>query len=326
MSENFLRSRWGAFIHFLGKRDMTAAEWNARTAAFDAEGLAAQLADAGARWLFFTMGQASGHYAAPNAYFDSVAGGADPDYVSKCSTRDLPSELGKALLKRGIRLCLYMPSEAPNCPNFGWRFNRRPDGSIIGDRLAEFQQKWEAVIREWSLRYGKTVSAWWVDSCYFADAMYRFPDPPNFASFAAALRAGNPDALLAFNPGIRIPAESLTDEDDYTAGELATSLPTAFDRFPIGVKSPAGFVPLAELGDRPQYHLLCSLGRDWGHLVKTDAGIDICRFPAELVYGYTAYILNMGGAMTWELPVGYDGRMFEPVLEQLRRLRHLNQD
>lgn len=31
-------------------------------------------------------------------------------------------------------------------------------------------------------------------------------------------------------------------------------------------------------------------------------------------------------AMTRELPVGCDGRIFEPVLERLRRLRHLNQD
>ena len=54
----------------------------------------------------------------------------------------------------------------------------------MGGRLAEFQRKWEAVIREWSLRWGKSVSGWWIDGCYFADQMYRFDDEPNFASFA----------------------------------------------------------------------------------------------------------------------------------------------
>ena len=43
-------------------------------------------------------------------------------------------------------------------------------------------------------RWGQKVWGWWFDGCYFADAMYRHPDAPNFASFAAAAKAGNPDA------------------------------------------------------------------------------------------------------------------------------------
>ena len=37
----------------------------------------------------------------------------------------------------------------------------------------------------------RNVWGWWIDSCYFADEMYRNPKPPNFQSFAAAtVRAG----------------------------------------------------------------------------------------------------------------------------------------
>ena len=96
-----------------------------------------QAHDVGAKWLFFTMGQASGHYAAPNATFGRISG-VSP---SKCSRRDLPLALYEALNPYGIKLCLYMPSEAPNCPNFGWRFGLLPEGSLTGERLADFQLK-----------------------------------------------------------------------------------------------------------------------------------------------------------------------------------------
>ena len=152
----------------------------------------------------------------------------------------------------------------------------------------------------------------WIDSCYFPDVMYNYPDRPNFHSFAAALRAGNPNALLAFNNGWKLPTESVTDEDDYTAGELATFLPIAFDRFPIYIKSKKGTVPIDQ--SPLQYHLLCSLGRDWGHLVTNDNP----RFPDSLVSAYTEYILSMNGAITWEVPVNQNGLIRENFVRQLR--------
>ena len=100
-----------------------------------------------------------------------------------------------------------------------WKYeNGKPKGQ--DDRLAAFQQKWESVITEWSKRWGRRVSGWWFDGCYYPDAMYRHPEPPNFASFAAAVRSGNPDSLVAFNPGVLNPIITLTPEEDYTAGEI----------------------------------------------------------------------------------------------------------
>lgn len=313
MKNNFMKGNYGLFVHYLIKNNdstVTAEDWNAQTANFDADGLARQANEVGAKWLFFTLGQASGHFAAPNAAFDEISG-VQP---SKCSRRDLPLELYEALSRYGIKLCLYMPSEAPNCPNFNWHYGKNNEtGEIYNDRQIEFQKKWERVITEWSLRYGARVSAWWVDSCYFADAMYNFDDEPNFHSFAAALRAGNPDAMLAFNNGIKLPTRSVTDENDYTPGELVTALPIDFRRFPMSIDTPSGEVPISKAPI--QYHLLCSLGQDWGHLCKTDEP----RFPDGLVSAYTEYILKMGGAMTWEVPVDQiSGLMSEGCVRQLR--------
>jgi hypothetical protein len=45
--------------------------------------------------------------------------------------------------------------------------------------------------------------------------MYRCPDALNFASFAAAARAGNPNGVVAFNPGVYNRLRSLTPYEDY---------------------------------------------------------------------------------------------------------------
>lgn len=311
MRDNFLKGNYGILVHYLVKnndRSVSSEDWNKQTEGFDAEGFARQANEVGAKWVYFTMGQASGHYNAPNSAHDKFKG----EYPSKCSKRDLPLALYEALKPYGIKLCLYMPSEAPR--ELGWRpLRNRETGEIENDRLVDYQLKWEEVIKEWSLRYGDKVSAWWVDSCYYPDIMYNFPDRPNFHSFAAALRAGNENALLAFNNGWNIPTESMTDEDDYTAGELATFLPIAFDRFPIRIKMKNE--ECISISEAPiQYHLLCSLGSDWGHLVKTNEP----RFPDGLVSTYTEYVLGMGGAMTWEVPVDEKGLMHENFVRQLR--------
>lgn len=59
---------------------------------------------------------------------------------------------------------------------------------------------------------------WFFDGCYHAD-MYSSPDPPNMVSFAAAARAGNPNAILMFNNGAG-PSQSLCSLEDLTAGEI----------------------------------------------------------------------------------------------------------
>jgi hypothetical protein len=54
---------------------------------------------------------------------------------------------------------------------------------------------------------GTKVSGWWIDGCYFADEMYRHEGNPSFRSFTAALKAGNPNGIVAFNPGVVVPAD-----------------------------------------------------------------------------------------------------------------------
>jgi hypothetical protein len=164
-------------------------------------------------------------------------------------------------------------------------------------RNREFQEKWEQVIREWSLRWGKEVSGWWFDGVYWPNAMYRSDEPPNFASFAAATRAGNPDALIAFNPGVVDRTISLTPYEDYTAGE--TNDP---DRV---------YVRRVEAGkaDGAQIHRLIFLGRTWGKGPP--------RFTDEQAINFTRSFIAQGGVVTWDAPIQPNGLISKPFLDQL---------
>ena len=192
----FHQAHWGVMTHYLGAppssaggAELTAEMWNQQVDAFDVAGLVDQLASSKAKYLLFTIGQNSGHFCSPNATYDRIVG-IKP---SKCSRRDLIANLAKALAAPNIRLMVYLPSGAPAADpvareKLGWQWGRpggwQLPGEPVGGRLADFQRNWEAIIREWSLRWGKSVSGWWIDGCYFADQMYRFDDEPNFASFA----------------------------------------------------------------------------------------------------------------------------------------------
>jgi len=302
---------WGVFCHWLGAppssdggAELTAEAWNRRVDAFDVEGLGRQLEAIGAPYFFITIGQNSGHYIAPNDVYDKHVG-IQP---SKCSRRDLVADLYDALHSRGIELLVYLPSGAPAADpvavsrlEWEWGYEGGWPHSWgtrrTGKRLAEFQKKWEEVIREWSTRWGPKVRGWWIDGCFFADEMYRHSDEPNFRSFAAALKVGNPDALVAFNPGVLTPVVCHTEDEDYTAGETADALP----------ECPGAWVE--RNGHKARYHVLSYLGEFW---CKGNP-----RFPDELVVGYTKHVTSKGGVITWDVPIERSGLIPTAFAEQL---------
>ncbi len=295
------QARWGVMTHYLAdwqarvhNLSMSVGEWNKLIDGFDAEGIARQLQSVGAGYYQISIGQNSGYYLSPNAAYDRLAG-IQP---SKCSRRDLVADLYAALSKRGIKLMVYLPSGAPSQDKAAdaaleWRNGPYPN--------KEFQRKWEQVIREWSLRWGKKVSGWWFDGCYFPNSMYRSPDPPNFASFAAAARAGNSDSALAFNPGVVYRMLSITPHEDFVAGEIDNPDLVTIRRAVDGKV------------DGAQIHMLSYLGQTWG--------MGSPRFTADQVIAYTRKILDAGGAVTWDVPVELNGTISQPFLDQLTALK-----
>jgi len=302
----FRAARWGVFNHYLAPNELTAEAWDRQVSAFGASAYADQISSTGAGYCFITIGQNSGHYCAPNATYDELVG----IRPSKCSQRDLVADLAEALERRDIPLLVYLPSGAPAadpiaCERLGWEWGFEggwPGGWGVrtGKRLAEFQARWEAVIREWSLRWGSSVRGWWFDGCYFADEMYRHQEAPNFSSFAAAARAGNPESIVAFNPGVLYPIVRHSEDEDYTAGEITE---------PDQVACEGRWV------DGAQLHVLSYLGPTWGAAPP--------RFSSEQVVELTRRIVACEGVVSWDVPIGPDGSIPSQFIEQLRALRGL---
>jgi hypothetical protein len=292
-------AKFGVMTHYLADWQarvnhltMSVDEWNNLVDNFDVEQMARQLQSAGVTYYQISIGQNSGYYLAPNPTYDKLTG-IQP---SKCSKRDLVADLYEALHKRGIRLLVYLPSGGPGGDKAAdaaleWRNGPYPN--------REFQIKWQQVISDWSKRWGKKVSGWWFDGCYFPNSMYR-GEPPNFATFAAAARAGNPDAAVAFNPGVVYRILSMTPYEDFTAGEIDKPDRVTMRRSADGKM------------DGVQIHMLSYLGETWGRGTP--------RFTSEEVIGFSKKLWDAGGAVTWDVPVDLTGKIAQPFLDQLRAL------
>ncbi len=304
---------WGVFCHYLGTAGMAAQDWNRQVEAVDVEVLAHQLASAGAAFFFISLGQGSGHYCAPNATYDQYVGDAE----SKCSRRDLVSDLYAALQPLGIDLLAYVPADgswgdAVAREKLGQTSHWSDDPTFYSNkrlpweryRLPGFQRRWESVCRDWSLRFGSKIKGWWVDGCFGGEDRYPEQAPPNFHTFADALRGGNPDALIAFNPGVAGAVSHVSDDEDFTAGEAANALPVCQGPF---VRRRGGHAA--------RFHVLTYLGEDWN---KGNP-----RFPDDLVIGYTQHMNRHGGVITWDVPISAAGCIPEPFLRQLSLLPSL---
>jgi hypothetical protein len=294
------RYAWGVMTHYLADwqaRDhgltMTPALWNKLIEGFDVEAMAKRLESVGAGHYQISIGQNSGYYLAPNAIYDAIT---KPE-TSKCSRRDLVADFYHALHTRDIKLMVYLPSGAPDRDQAAMEALEWRNGSYPNK---EFQVKWQRVITEWSQRWHRKVAGWWFDGCYFPNAMYRSASAPNFTSFAAAARAGNPDSCLAFNPGVIYRLMGMSPEDDYTAGEIDKPEMASIRR------DQGGRV------DGVQIQMLSFLGEKWGSGQP--------RFTTEQVIAYTKKIRDAGGAVTWDVPVETDGTITQPFLDQLAAL------
>jgi hypothetical protein len=282
-------------MHFLPNDVQT---FLARVDDFDVPAVTRQLKEMGAGYFVLTLGQNSGFYNSPNAFFDQIVGCAPGE---RCSRRDLPLDLYRALQPEGIRLMLYFtcqtPSQDPRAKRaFGLPEQELPEPSI--DEV--FARKWAGVTREWSTRYGDKVSGWWFDGCYewvhFTEDIARI--------YADAAKSGNPQAIVTFNPGISLVRH--TRAEDYTAGELNE---------PFDVLPATRWVSV----DHAQWHALTYLGSTWG---RRDA-----RYPTQRWVKWVTACAAKGGAVTldagpnWDPEAGPIGTFSAEHVAQVKAIR-----
>lgn len=291
----FRDAKWGVFVHYLSDtvlrdQELTPETWNAAVDSFDVDAFANTMEQVGAGYCIVTLGQNSGYYCSPNATYDRYVG-YEP---SRCSKRDLIADLAAALKTKGIRLLTYLPSGAPDRDEQAMKALEWQKGD---HRLASFQRMWEDVIREWAVRWGDSVAGWWFDGCYYAEAMYRSPEPPNFESFAAAARAGNPQSIVAFNPGVKYPVIRHSAAEDYVAGEI---------------NEPEKAECAGRWVDGAQGHMLSYLGPTWGQGPP--------RFTDEQAIAFTRKFTGCDWAVSWDVPLNATGAIPEPFVAQLQAI------
>jgi hypothetical protein len=263
-------ARIGAFMHFLPGDEASFAKVND----FDVVALAAQLERMGAKYFVFTLGQNLGWFNAPNTTYDRITGYQPGE---RCAARDLPLELYNELSKKGIRLMLYLPCQAPNWDTRAQKAFGLPEGPKDQPLDVAFAKQWAEVIYEWSSRYGDKVAGWWFDGGYrhirFKEGIAQI--------YADAVKRGNPNAIVTFNPGIRLVRH--TRAEDYTAGEL---------------NEPFEYIPESRWVDGSQWHALTYLGSTWG---KRDV-----RYPTKQWQEWFQKVVSKGGAVTLDMGPNMD--------------------
>lgn len=283
LSFDLKAAKWGVFMHYLEPHGSTTESWNEMVNGFDVEGLADQLEEVGASYFFITVGQYLGFYMAPNQTYDSIVG------AGRTAKRDLVADLGKALRARDIALFVYLPYGAP--------YEDEPAIEALEWRsdLNAFQENWNAVIAEWSLRWGCLVSGWWFDDLWRPenDGISQ----AGMAAFISAARAGNPASLVALNDGDACEAEILSIED-FSAGEN---------------KNPACSTRVPDFPEDKTYHVLSFLGEYW-------MSPSIPRFTDQEVVEISSKIIAEGGVITWDVPHDDHGLILPAYVAQLKAL------
>ena len=314
---------FGLMVHWLAPGPMPQSgeriEENDRAVeAFGLDRFVEEFASTGADWLMFTIGQNKGYYASPNSVLDRYGA------PGRGSRRDLVLEIAARVKSLGKRFVAYLPSEV-NAQDetikraFGW--NDEP-----GTDQAEFQRRYTEFIEEYSLRFGALCDGWWYDGCYdwpqFNNGLYDFP------RWVEASRAGNENAVLAFNDasfccGFDLPVTPLQDA---LFGEVE-ALREGKVRLGREEDSPrvlpeGRFVP----GTACQWHAMVPINGQDMHawFYETPGPMPGPCYSDDELFLFVDRCNAVGGAVTLNALIYQEGHIGDGGLSQLQRLgRHL---
>jgi len=275
-------AKWGFFNHFMAHMAsapdtvMSREQWTKKVDSFQVKRFADQLSALKVPYFFITVGQHREYYCSPNKTFDKYFGS---DRGAR-TERDLIADLAAELVPRGIKLCVYS-----NCHG--------SYESVYGVRSQDpkEEQMWIECLTEWSERWGKSISAWWLDGG--KEASY-----PVYQAYLKALKAGNKDALVSTKLWATLSNEQV--HEDYVSGESGFLMAVSDTRHKEYREGVSEKIPL---------HFLTFLGQFWGFGEP--------RFPVEVVTGWTQHINNLGGTVSWDCPLTDSGEIPDKVYEQL---------
>ena len=311
----WMSGHWGLMVHWIApgpaaEQGPYVRDLNAAVDRFDVPRFLGQFAGTGADWLIFTIGQNTGFYASPNATFDQLAG------PGHCSHRDLILELARGVAALGKRFICYLPAESK------WVTQLHAALAWIPADQSEYERRYTAFIREYSLRLGRLNSGWWYDGCYNWKA-YRQAQR-HWELWCDASRAGNPDAAIAFNDGSYCCGREtpITPLQDFLSGEIWE---LQGDRIvsgnpkegPVTYVLPTGrFVP----GTDCQWHGLLPIDCAWGYDEPATGPMSPPKYSDADLFSFVRQCLHVGGGVTLNVGIYQEGHMPDATLAQLARM------
>lgn len=298
----WMSGKYGIMVHFLshingidGTKKLSPDEM---AEAFDVKKFASQVQKMGASWVIFPFGQNTGYYWSENPVIEELIPG-------RCTKRDLMSEIADELTARNIRLIAYIPSEADAQAEdirtaFGW--------DLSSDKKV-FMERYTRILKYYAEKLGKRLSGWWFDGCYDAKekAFLRTHDWSNDRfnreEWFAAAKAGNPDAVIAMNPGANM-MEYVYEEEEYLGGEANDLVAYPWDY----------------ASREKQWHVLTWLDCFW-MLNGEGAVMPNPRFTNKELYSYVKKCTDMKGAVTLNIGIYEDGTLAKKTVEQVCGLK-----
>lgn len=311
-STDWMAGKWGLMVHWIAPGPAPAeGEWisdlNTAINNFQAEKFLSQFEASGAEYLMFTIGQNTSKYCSPNKIMDQYAG------KGHCSDRDLALELAVGVKKLGKKFIPYLPAEvdAPVDLHVPFAWNSGGDQS-------EFEKRYTEFVKEYSVKFGKNYDGWWFDGCYSWAA---FPNNKrHWPLWINAARAGNPDAVVAFNDGsfyLGI-TRPVTDYQDYLSGECweikdgkLVSGSKGWLYQPI-----SRFLPNTQC----QFHVQVPIDCNKSWVNQTPGLMPSPSYTDDELFSAVLNVLKVGGTFTINVGIYQEGYISDQTLEQLKRL------
>ncbi len=300
----FHEAGFGLFVHWTQRSQPKGGELKPYAEAvrdFRVNDFAAQVEEAGAKFVIFSISHSIIHLPFPCPELDAMLPG------HTCE-RDLIADLADALEARGIKLMLYYNPDGRSARDWV-EFS-----GFYSDHARHAELTYE-LTRAISLRYGRRIHGWWIDCCLeppVGDSCKRY----DYVKFADSLRAGNPDSIVTFNyRGIEKWGSELgRGIIDYQSGEGHN-----LDRVPESRFSGEGgsqwfsVIPMEFHEQRPILH------RNWLHSEKCEP---VPLYSNEAVYAYLRDVRANGGVFAYNVGPYQEGLISEKTMEQLKWLNH----
>ena len=249
-------------------------------------------------------GHQASWYSSPYPEMEAILGS------SQFPERDLFGELVEALIERDLKVLVYFSGPGVDKKYVSESVWVKWENYLTTSGLTNSQAVTK-ILEYYAGKYGDKIDGWWFDRCGRYSASNNKID-----QYANAVRAGNPNAIIAFHGQLGSPLKQGSPYCDYTAGHpipMIRQAPWESPNENMVRDIEAG--PWIDQEGKPEVNSGSALGAIFMPLQRNwrngEAG-----FPTEQAIEWTNRVIKAGGMYTWAV-ARIDNGFAEPQFRQL---------